>query len=520
MLFTFMYPKLLEEIQSGGVINMKCARQIYLGIDLGAASGRVVGGLWDGRKMTLDELHRFPNGPVYLGDTMRWDILRFWTEIQNGLAVAGKKYGEKIVSVGADTWGSDYVLLTKNDEIVSQPFHYRDKRTDGMMGKAFRKMSREDIFAATGAQFQPFNTLYQLLAIKAQNPELLEQANSFLLMPDLIHWCLCGSRGSEFTNATTTQCLNPLKRKWDRNLLKKMELPVAIFPKLISPGTKLGILRDSVFRRLSLGKIQVVAPATHDTASAVVGVPTAHSGKTNWAYISSGTWSLTGVEMEQACLSPRVLKLNMTNEGGFGGTYRLLKNIMGLWLVQQCKHSFDARGERDSYDELNEAAARARPFRSLLNVNSPQFYNPPDMPRAIQDFCRETGQLIPRTKGELIRCAYEGLALQYRQTLGWLEELTGERIEVIHIVGGGSQNRILNQFVADACQRLVVAGPVEATVMGNLLVQAWAAGEIGSLSEMREVIRCSSLTMKHEPKNPDLWTEAASRFVQLQNEPD
>jgi rhamnulokinase len=311
-----------------------------------------------------------------------------------------------------------------------------------------------------------------------------------------------------------------LKRNWDYDLLKKMGLPAAIFPKLISPGTKLGVLRDSVSRRLNLGKIQVIAPATHDTASAVVGVPTAHTGQTNWAYISSGTWSLMGVEIEQACLSPRVLELNMTNEGGFGGTYRLLKNIMGLWLVQRCKHAFDARGGQEGYDELNQAAAAARPFRSLLNVNHPQFYNPRDMPRAIQAFCRETGQLVPKTTGELIRCAYESLALQYRQTLGWLEELTGERIEIIHIVGGGSQNKILNQFVADACQRLVLAGPVEATVMGKLFVQAWANGEIGSLAEMREVVRRSSPVMTYEPKNPDLWVEAASRFVQLQNEPD
>jgi rhamnulokinase len=488
---------------------MKRARQVYLGIDLGAASGRVVAGIWDGKKMVLDELHRFANGPVYLAGTMRWDVLRFWTEIQNGLAAAGKKYGDKIVSVGADTWGSDHVLLTKNDEIVGQPFHYRDARTDGMMGKAFRKMPRAEIFRRTGVQFQPFNTLYQLLALKAQSPELLAQADRLLLLPDFIHWCLCGSRTAEFTNATTTQCLNPLKRKWDRDLLKKMELPAAIFPELISPGTKLGTLRDSVSRSLGLGKVQVVAPATHDTASAVVGVPTVHSGETNWAYISSGTWSLMGVEVGQACLSPRVLELNLTNEGGFGGTYRLLKNIMGLWLVQQCKRSFDAGGGRAGYEELGRAAAQARPFRSLLNVNHPHFLNPPDMPRAIQDFCRKTAQPVPRTQGELVRCAYESLALQYRQTLGWLEELTGRRIEVLHIVGGGAQNRLLNQFTANACQRPVLAGPMEATVMGNLLVQAGAAGEVGSLSEMRAVIRDSSSLTTYEPTDSDLWADHA-----------
>jgi len=499
---------------------MKRAKQIYVGIDMGAASGRIVAGLWDGRTMALDELHRFPNGPVYLGDTMRWDVLHFWTEIQDGLAAAGKKYSKKIISVGADTWGSDHVMLTKSGEILGQPFHYRDARTSGMMDKAFRAMPRAAIFSRTGTQFQPFNTLYQLLAMKEQSPELLAQADCLLLIPDFIHWCLCGSRRAEFTNATTTQCLNPSIRKWAGDLLKKTGLPTSIFPKIVPPGTKLGTLRASVACQLGLEKIQVVAPATHDTASAVVGVPTVHSGKTNWAYISSGTWSLMGVEVRQACLSPRVLELNMTNEGGFGGTYRLLKNIMGLWLVQQCKRSFDGRGGQSDYGELERAAAAARPLRSLLNVNHPQFYNPPDMPRAIQDFCRETGQYIPKTKGELIRCAYESLALQYRQTLGWLEELTGERIEVIHIVGGGSQNRILNQFTADACQRPVLAGPTEATIMGNLLVQAWSAGEIGSLSEMREVIRRSSSMTTNEPTDSDMWTVAANRFGQLQKEPD
>lgn len=497
---------------------MNRAKQVYLGIDLGAASGRIVAGVWNGKVMALDELHRFPNGPVYLGDSMRWDVLGIWSEIQNGLAIAGKKYGDKIVSVGADTWGSDHVLLTKNGEIVGQPFHYRDARTDGMMKKAFRKMPRDAIFARTGIQFQPFNTLFQLLALQEQSPELLAQADCMLLMPDFIHWCLCGSRAAEFTNATTTQCLNPLKRKWADDLLKKMGLPTKVFPKLVPPGTKLGTLQDSVSQRLGLGKINVIAPATHDTASAVVGVPTEHTGKTNWAYISSGTWSLMGVEVKRACLAPRVLELNITNEGGFNGTYRLLKNIMGLWLVQQCKRSFDARGGQNDYEALGRAAAAAKPLRSLLDVNRTQFYNPPDMPRAIQDFCSETGQAVPKTKGELIRCAYESLALQYRQALGWLEELTGERIEVIHIVGGGSQNGLLNQFTTDACQRPVLAGPIEATIMGNLMVQAWAAGEIGSLSEMREAIRRSSSLTTYEPTDSDLWKEAANRFDQFQKE--
>ncbi|MBC8097368.1 MAG: rhamnulokinase [Akkermansiaceae bacterium] len=494
---------------------MKRLSQVYLGIDLGAESGRVMAGLWNGRTLELEELHRFPNGPVYVGDTMRWDVLRLWAEIQTGLAIAAKKYGRQIVSVGADTWGVDYVLLTKNNELVSMPYHYRDARTNGGMEKAFRKVPRAEIFAETGLQFMQLNTLFQLLAMNERNPELLAQADCLLLMPDFIHWLLCGSRVVEFTNGTTTQCLHPLKRKWSAAMLKKLGLPADIFPKVVQPGTKLGTLRPVLAERLGLGEVQIVAPPTHDTASAVVGVPTANSGKSNWAYISSGTWSLMGVEVKEACLTKRALELNMTNEGGFGGTYRLLKNIMGLWLVQQCKRSFDARGEKHDYGELARLATEAKPLRSLLNLDDPRFLNPPDMPRAIQEFCRETGQPVPKTEGELIRCAYESLALKYREVLGHLEELTGERTEVIHIVGGGSQNKVLSQFAADACQRPVVTGPVEATVMGNLLVQVWAAGEIESLSEIRDVVRASSSVVRYEPGYAGPWENAATRLANV-----
>jgi rhamnulokinase len=494
---------------------MKRFNRVYLGIDLGAESGRVMAGIWNGKTIRLEELHRFSNGPVYVGDTLRWDVLRLCTEIQNGLAIAGRKYGREIVSVGADTWGVDYVLLTRNDELVGQPYHYRDARTNGMMEKTFKRVSRVEIFAQTGLQFMQLNTLFQLMAMNRRNPELLAQADCLLLMPDFIHWLLCGSRVVEFTNATTTQCLHPLKRKWSAAMLKKLGLPTGLFPKIVPPGTKLGVLRPELARRLGLGEIQVVAPPTHDTASAVVGVPTANSGKVNWAYISSGTWSLMGVEVREACLSKRALELNMTNEGGFAGTYRLLKNIMGLWLVQQCKRAFDARGEIHDYQELAEMAVAARPLRSVLDLDDPRFLNPPDMPRAIQDFCRETGQPVPKTKGELVRCTYESLALKYCQVLGHLEELTGERIEVIHIVGGGSQNKVLSQFAADACQRPVVIGPVEATVMGNLLVQVWADGGIKSLSGIRDVVRRSSAVLRYEPGDDADWTAAAERLEKL-----
>jgi rhamnulokinase len=493
--------------------------QVYLAIDIGAESGRVMAGIWNGKTIRLEEIHRFPNGPVALGRTIRWDVLRLWSEIQHGLAVAGKKYGKQIVSVGADTWGVDFVLLNQQDEILGQPYHYRDARTLGLMEAAFKKVSRVEIFARTGLQFMELNSLYQLLAWQNHSPEILAAADTLLFMPDFLHWCLCGAKKAEFTIASTSQCVHPLKRDWSLPLLKKLGLPVHFLPAIVAPGTKLGVIRKSLAGRTGLAGVKVVAPPSHDTASAVAGVPTANTGRANWAYISSGTWSLMGVEVEQAVLSPRALELNMTNEGGLDGTYRLLKNIMGLWLVQQCKRSFAADGRNHDYARLVRLAASARPLRSLVNLNDPRFLNPPDMPRAIREFCRETKQPVPKTDGELVRCCYESLALKYRETLGSLEELTGNKIEVIHIVGGGSQNKLLNQFTADACQRPVMAGPVEATALGNLLTQVRAGGELGSLAEMRDVVRRSSEVEHYEPAAAPAWNEAAERFAALRPHP-
>lgn len=488
------------------------AHQVYLAIDLGAESGRVMAGLWNGRTIRLEEIHRFPNGPVYLAGTMRWDILRLWSEIQNGLALAARKHGRSIVSVGADTWGVDFALLSLHGEMLGQPYHYRDSHTNGMMAKAFRKASRSEIFAQTGLQFMQINTLFQLLALQKHAPEVLDQADRLLMMPDVIHWALCGARVGEFTIASTSQCLNPVTRNWARGLLKKFGLPTRIFPKLVAPGAKLGTLRSGVAAATGLAKTAVVAPPAHDTASAVAGVPTSRTGKADWAYLSSGTWSLMGVEVQKASLSMRTQELNLTNEGGLDGTYRLLKNIMGLWFVQQCRRSFEARGKKYEYAALAHMASQAAPLRSIVNPDDSRFLNPPDMPGAIQGFCRATRQPAPKSEGALIRCAYESLALKYREVLGWLEELTGNRIAVIHVVGGGSQSAMLNQFTADACRRPVVAGPVEATATGNLLVQARADGELASLAEMREVVRKSSKLITYQPGEAAAWEEAAARF--------
>jgi rhamnulokinase len=488
------------------------ARNVYLAIDLGAESGRVIAGLWNGKTLQIEEVYRFPNIPVDLADSLRWNVLQIWSEIQEGLRLAAQKYGKSIKSVGADTWGVDFVLLNREGELLGQPFHYRDARTNGMMDKAFRKVSRKEIFARTGLQFMQLNTLFQLLAAQRASPRLFDQADCLLFMPDFFHWALCGSRVAEFTIASTSQCLDPLTRSWSTTLLSKFGLPTRIFPNIVPPGTPLGSLRSSVSKLTGIGPVKVVAPPSHDTASAVAGVPTNRTGTPNWAYLSSGTWSLMGVETNKASLSPRTQELNLTNEGGLDGTYRLLKNIMGLWLVQQCKRSFGVRGKDWDYASLAKLAAKAPPLRSIVDPDDTRFLNPGDMPEAIQAFCRETRQPIPKTPGELVRCAYESLALKYRKVLSWLEELTGTRIEIIHIVGGGSKSEILNQFTADACQRPVMAGPVEATALGNLLVQVRSSGELSSLEEIRNVVRRSTQVKTYLPGLAEPWQAAADRM--------
>src|SRR6266849_1700391 len=338
--------------------------QCYLGIDLGAESGRVMAGLWDGKHMRLEELHRFPNGPVEIGGSLRWYVLRLWSEIQHGLTAAARRYGKAVRSVGVDTWGVDFALLSKTNELLGQPFHYRDARTRGMMERAFRRVPRAEIFAATGLQFMQFNTLYQLLAVQDNNPEILAAADCLLMMPDFFHWCLSGERSAEFTDATTTQFFHPTERTWASGLLRKFDLPEKILPRVVFPGMRIASLRESLSQRTGLNRIDVTAPASHDTGSAVAAVPAAESEGGTWAYISSGTWSLMGLEMRQAQLSDRVLELNLTNEGGVEGTYRLLKNITGLWMVQQCKRAFERRRKATTYAGMVQLARKAPPLRS------------------------------------------------------------------------------------------------------------------------------------------------------------
>lgn len=490
-------------------------QQVYLAVDLGAESGRVVAGLFDGQTVQLEELHRFRNGPVSVGGTLRWDLVNLWREIQAGIAKGASRFGDSIRSIGVDTWGVDYVLMTEKEELLGLPYCYRDDRTQGLLNHTLTRVPREEIFSHTGLQFMEINTLYQLVAMSQQSPELLSQASTFLMIPDFLNWLLCGSRVVEFTNATTTQCFHAGNRTWAFDMLGKLDLPASMFPEVVDPGTKLGSLREDVAREASCARFDVVAPATHDTGSAVVAVPTELTGTAKWAYISSGTWSLMGLEVPEAVLTERALELNVTNEGGVDGTYRLLKNIMGLWLVQQCRASFERKGESYDYGELASLAGEAEPFRSLIEPDDSRFLAPDDMAEAIASWCRDTDQPAPETPGQFIRCCVESLALKYRRVLGWLEELGGDKVEVLHIVGGGTKNELLNQFTSNACGVPVVTGPVEATALGNVLIQARTAGQIGSLEEIRKVVRNSSEMRRYEPAGREEWNAADARLTEV-----
>jgi rhamnulokinase len=472
-------------------------------------------GLWDGAQLRLEEVHRFANGGLWLGESLRWDVLRLWSEIETGLAKAAQLYGSSIVSVGADTWAVDFVLLSKSGELLGLPRHYRDPRNPPALESLLKELPREEIWAASGLQFMPINTLPQLVAMRAQNPELLEAAETFLMIPDFIHWQLSGAKAVEFTNATTTQFLHPQTRGWSTDLLQKLGLPTAMLPPIVEPGTILGDVRGETARRTGLSGVKTITPATHDTGSAVVGVPTTRTGRADWAYLSSGTWCLLGLEVPHPILSARALELNVTNEGGVDGAYRLLKNIMGLWLVQQCRRAFEKTGSTSDYAALVRQAEAAPAFRSLIDPDDARFLNPPDMPAAIADFCRETSQPAPASEGEFMRCVLESLALKYAVVLAWLEELAGSRVEVIHVVGGGARNALLNSFTANATGRTVIAGPVEATVIGNVLIQARAIGELASLEEIRRVAAGVGELQEITPADPDAWSEARERFTNL-----
>jgi rhamnulokinase len=488
----------------------------FLALDLGAESGRAVVGRFDGETLRLEEVHRFANGPTRIHDSLHWNVLSLFTEMKHGLAKAVHEHEGELATLGVDTWGVDFGLLDRAGNLIGNPYHYRDSRTDGMVEKAFDIVPREEIFEQTGIQFLQLNTLFQLLAMARQNAPTLEIAETLLMMPDLFNYWFTGQKGCEYTDASTSQCFDMGRGRWASSLLEKLELPSRIFPEIIQPGTELGPLLPAIAADIGLEQsLSVIAPGTHDTASAVAGVPVAEADKDSFAYISSGTWSLMGTETATPVINEKSLAYNFTNEGGVQQTVRLLKNIMGLWLVQECRRTWAQQGDELSYDDLTRLASAAPPFSALVEPDDPTFLAPGDMPARLRDFCSRTGQTPPETQGAFVRCALESLALKYRWVVEKLETLTGRSITVIHIVGGGTKNRLLNQFTADATGRQVVTGPIEATAIGNILMQMLAVGQISSLSEGRDLVRRSFSVETHQPQDTSAWLEAYERYLEL-----
>ncbi len=494
------------------------APPVHLAVDLGASGGRVLAGMVTESGIQLEEVHRFQNGGIPLGKRLVWNLLGLWDHSLQGLASAASRYGSRIVSVGVDTWGDDYVLLDRNDDQVGPCFHYRDSRTQGMVDRAFQRMPREQIFAHTGLQFMEINTAYQLLAMREGGSPLLDVAERFLMVPDYFHWQLSGEKVNEFTNASTTQLLNPETCEWSREVLEAFELPAHIFATPVQPGLDLGPLTEAVRSRTLLSKdVRVMLPATHDTGSAVLAVPADSFAQSapDWCYISCGTWSLMGVETASPVLSEACQLFNFTNEGGVAGSVRLLKNICGLWIVQQCREQWKREGKELSWDRLNQLAEAAPSLVSIIDPDDPMFVAPESMPEAIRKYCRRTNQPIPEDEGPMIRCALESLVLRYRMVLSYLEQLVGRELSTIHIVGGGVQNQLLCQFAADACQREVVAGPVEATAIGNVMMQAIGSGQLGSVEEARALVRQSDDIVRYQPRPHGHWDDGYARLQQL-----
>jgi rhamnulokinase len=471
-------------------------------IDLGASSGRVMLAHFIGDRLTLEEAHRFTNGPVRVFDHLYWDVLHLFDEIKTGLGKAGQI--ASLSSLGLDTWGVDFALLDRDDRLVGNPSHYRDPRTNGVMEQVFERVSRDAIFERTGLQFIQINTLYQLFSLRGS--AALERARSFLMVPDLFNFWLTGCKANEYSDATTTQFFNLRTGGYDLDLLAQLGLPTDIYPEIIPSGSVLGPVNRSIAEETGLGKIPVIAPACHDTGSAVAAVPIRNPRA---AYISSGTWSLVGVEVTEPVITPQCLAYNFTNEGGVYGTIRLLKNVAGLWLVQECRRVWQSKGRDYTWGKMTRIASEAPPFGPLIDPDHPDFLNPMDMPAAIREYCARTAQVVPESDAGILRCIFESLALKYRWVIGCLEEILGYDLEVIHIIGGGSQNELLCQLTADATGKAVIAGPVEATAIGNALVQGISLGYLGSLADGRQLVRRSFPLQEYTPQTGDGWDAAA-----------
>jgi len=478
-------------------------------VDLGAQSGRVAVGRFDGERLGVTEVHRFPNVPVRTRETLNWDILRVYRDVLDGLRAAAREAG-RVDSVAVDSWGVDFGLIDSHGRLVQNPVHYRDARRARAMDGVLARIPARELYERTGIQLMPINTVFELGAMAAEGDPALDTAATLLLVPDLMHYWLCGASTSELTNATTTQCFDPHTGGWATDLLERIGVPTRLLPDVVQPGTRLAPLSHAVAEETRLRDAEVVAVATHDTGSAVAAVPFRQPGS---IFISAGTWSLVGLEMKAPVITDAAFAANLTNEGGVGGTFRLLRNVTGLWLVHECRRVWAQEGREHSFEQLVALAKDAPALRSLIDPNDPVFDEPGDMPARVRAFCAHTGQPEPVEPGAVVRCILESLALKHAQTIDVLAAVTGTSPREIHVIGGGARNELLCRWTADAAGLPVLAGPEEATLVGNLLVQAMALGEISSVDEGRAVISASVAPTAYEPQETSQWVEAKERFA-------
>jgi len=483
----------------------------FLAFDLGAESGRALVGILKDERLEVEEIHRFINKPIEILGRLYWNLPQIFQEIKEGIGKAFSKYPD-IESIGIDTWGVDFGLVTKEGYLAGLPVCYRDHRTDEILNKAFKVMPRERIYSLTGIQIMQINTLFQLYSMVLENSSLFNATHKLLFMPDLFNFMLTGEMKTEFSIATTSQLYNPIKDAWEEELFEKFGIPMEIMPEVTMPGTEVGKISESIKREFNLKDVSVISPCGHDTACAVASVPAEGS---DWAYISSGTWSLMGVEIKEPIINKDSLEANFTNEGGVNKTFRFLKNIMGLWLLQSVRRIWMKEGVELSYSEITNLAEESEPFQYFVNPDDDSFLNPPNMESAIKEFCKRTHQKVPKTKGEIIRCILESLAFRYKEVFETLEELLGKHIRILHIVGGGSQNTLLSQFTADALDIPVITGPVEATAMGNIMIQAISRGAIKDLSYGRKIIKNSFEPVVYYPRDHKRWEEEYKRYKEI-----
>ncbi len=484
----------------------------FLAFDLGASSGRAILGTLDNRKISLKEVHRFENSMLHIHGNFHWNVFSLFEEMKTGLSKCTSELKIIPEAIGIDTWGVDFGLLDNAGKLIGIPYAYRDNRNISAMDEVCRIIPREEIYKLTGIAMWPFNSLYQLYAWKRDQPDALGIARTLLFMPDIFNWLFSGVKSTDYTFASTSQLINPYTRNWEPLLFDKLSLPSGIMNEIIEPGTAIGKLLPGLSNQMNLKDLEVVAVGSHDTASAIVSVPALDN---DYAYISSGTWSLMGIESDIPVISEKTLEYNLTNEGGVGRKIRLLKNIMGLWLLQECRRVWSETGLDFTYPDLVNMAQKAKPFMSIIDPDYMKFYNPADMTDEIKSFCTMTGQPVPAEPGQFVRIILEGLAFKYRMVLDQLREVSGKKLGKIHIIGGGSRNELLSQFSANATGVPVITGPVEATAIGNLMVQVMAKGHVSSLNEIRQIISSSFELNTYLPENQSEWEKAYQRFISI-----